>query len=381
MLLYFTIGGFCSFSKEQDLFLTVYPNTRLKNTKYEKNFLIDKTNRVMKSAIIFGANASGKTNCILGLERFVQIILNGISLPKDFDEKKLNYSSKSIKFEIGFLDDENNIYDYSLEFNKDNILNEKFDVNDKNIYEFKNNILYSGYISKEISQIFSIKSTEPILKKLKDFNIEEIDNFIKVVQNINIRRNRVFNLEAKEVLKELKESFKSSLENKKDKVLSIIQFLDCTIKDFKFEKLGNKNGESFYEIYFLRGKKKNKYYLGNESEGIKKIMNLIIELLDIYNGKTIIIDELDSSISTVSLIKLFNNFVNVEENKKGQLIVTSHNVFLFNNNIFEPQQIYIVNKGDNLNSELYSLSEFKIRTEKENLYQDFLKGKFGGING
>lgn len=90
MLLYFSVGGFCSFKEVQDLFLTAYLGTRLKNTKYEKNFYIDKTNRVMKSAIIFGANASGKTNIILGLERLKDIIFNGINLPKDFNEKNLN---------------------------------------------------------------------------------------------------------------------------------------------------------------------------------------------------------------------------------------------------------------------------------------------------
>ena len=60
MLLYFSVGGFCSFKDTQDLFLTAYSGTRLKNTKYEKNFYIDKSNRVMKSAVVFGANASGK---------------------------------------------------------------------------------------------------------------------------------------------------------------------------------------------------------------------------------------------------------------------------------------------------------------------------------
>lgn len=381
MLLYFTVGGFCSFEKEQDLFLTAYQNTRLKNTKYEKNFFINKANRVMKSGIIFGANASGKTNFILGLERFIQIILNGLSLPKDFEEKRLNYNSKNIKFEIGFLDDDDNTYDYFLEFDRNNIINEKLDFNNQNIYKFENNLLISDMVPKEILNVFSIKSTEPILKKLKDFNIKEIDKFIQVAQTIDIIRDQILNLEAKEVFKRLKENLKTTLEEKKEKVLNIIQFLDYTITDFKFEKLGTDEEEPFYDIFFLREDKTNKYYLRNESEGIKKIMNLVVELLGIYQGKTVVIDELDSSISTVSLIKLFNNFVNVEENEKGQLLVTSHNLFLFDNNIFEPQQIYIVNKGKNLNSELYSLAEFKIRTEKENLYQDFLKGKFGGING
>ena len=45
-------------------------------------------------------------------------------------------------------------------------------------------------------------------------------------------------------------------------------------------------------------------------------------------GKTIIIDELDSSISTRSLILLFNKIINSPQNEHGQLIVTTHNLTL-----------------------------------------------------
>lgn len=381
MLLYFSVGGFCSFKDVQDLFLTAYLGTRLKNTKYEKNFYIDKTNRVMKSAIIFGANASGKTNIILGLERLKDIIFNGINLPKDFNEKNLNYDSNTIKFEIGILDKKENIYDYSIEFQKDKLIYEKLECNDKVIYEFKDDTLSSKKFPKEINKIFSIISTETILKKLRDFQIEEITDFILSLEEIKIRRNRGINYESKDTPNPISENIKLRLEGKKEEVLQIIKLLDYTIEDLKFEKLGTVNNEIVYDIYFLREKSKNKFYLGNESEGIRKIINLMLDLLEVYEGKTIVIDELDSSISTISLIKLFNNFINVDSNIKGQLIVTSHNLFLFDNNIFEPQQIYIVNKKEDLSSELYSLAEFKIRSEKENLYHDFLKGKYGGING
>lgn len=381
MLLYFSVGGFCSFKEVQDLFLTAYLGTRLKNTKYEKNFYIDKTNRVMKSAIIFGANASGKTNIILGLERLKEIIFNGINLPKDFNEKNLNYDSNTIKFEIGILDKKENIYDYSIEFQKDKLIYEKLECNDKVIYEFKDDTLSSKKFPKEINKIFSIISTETILKKLRDFQIEEITDFILSLEGIKIRRNRGINYESKDTPNPISENIKLRLEGKKEEVLQIIKLLDYTIEDLKFEKLGTVNNKIVYDIYFLREKSKNKFYLGNESEGIRKIINLMLDLLEVYEGKTIVIDELDSSISTISLIKLFNNFINVDSNIKGQLIVTSHNLFLFDNNIFEPQQIYIVNKKEDLSSELYSLAEFKIRSEKENLYHDFLKGKYGGING
>lgn len=381
MLLYFSVGGFCSFKDTQDLFLTAYSGTRLKNTKYEKNFYIDKNNRVMKSAVVFGANASGKTNLILGIERLKEIISNGINLPKDFNEKNLNYDSESIKFEIGILDQKKNVYDYSIEFKKEKLIYEKLECNDKVMYEFKDDILSSKKLPKEILRIFSISSTETILKKLRDFQLEEIKDFTLSLSDVIIKRNKGINYESKDVPSTITENVKLRLEDKKKDVLQIVKLLDYTVEDFQFEKLGAVNDEVMYDIYFLRENTKNKFYLGNESEGIRKIINLMLGLLEIYDGKTVVIDELDSSISTVSLIKLFNNFINVDDNLKGQLIVTSHNLFLFDNNIFEPQQIYIVNKKEDLTSELYSLSEFKIRSEKENLYHDFLKGKYGGING
>ena len=381
MLLYFSVGGFCSFKDTQDLFLTAYSGTRLKNTKYEKNFYIDKNNRVMKSAVVFGANASGKTNLILGIERLKEIIFNGINLPKDFNEKNLNYDSESIKFEIGILEQKKNVYDYSIEFQKEKLIYEKLECNDKVMYEFKDDILSSKKLPKEILRIFSISSTETILKKLRDFQLEEIKDFTLSLSDVIIKRNKGINYESKDVPSTITENVKLRLEDKKKDVLQIVRLLDYTVEDFQFEKLGAVNDEVMYDIYFLRENTENKFYLGNESEGIRKIINLMLGLLEIYDGKTVVIDELDSSISTVSLIKLFNNFINVDENLKGQLIVTSHNLFLFDNNIFEPQQIYIVNKKEDLTSELYSLSEFKIRSEKENLYHDFLKGRYGGING
>ena len=381
MLLYFSVGGFCSFKDTQDLFLTAYSGTRLKNTKYEKNFYIDKNNRVMKSAVVFGANASGKTNLILGIERLKEIIFNGINLPKDFNEKNLNYDSESIKFEIGILDQKKNVYDYSIEFQKEKLIYEKLECNDRVMYEFKDDILSSKKLPKEILRIFSISSTETILKKLRDFQLEEIKDFTLSLSDVIIKRNKGINYESKDVPSTITENVKLRLEDKKKDVLQIVRLLDYTVEDFQFEKLGAVNDEVMYDIYFLRENTKNKFYLGNESEGIRKIINLMLGLLEIYDGKTVVIDELNSSISTVSLIKLFNNFINVDDNLKGQLIVTSHNLFLFDNNIFEPQQIYIVNKKEDLTSELYSLSEFKIRSEKENLYHDFLKGRYGGING
>lgn len=166
MLLYFSVGGFCSFKDTQDLFLTAYSGTRLKNTKYEKNFYIDKNNRVMKSAVVFGANASGKTNLILGIERLKEIIFNGINLPKDFNEKNLNYDSESIKFEIGILDQKKNVYDYSIEFQKEKLIYEKLG--------FFPRLIERGYLPLSAQSIFLLnpwKVALPYIDLFMVFNL------------------------------------------------------------------------------------------------------------------------------------------------------------------------------------------------------------------
>lgn len=155
----------------------------------------------MKSAIIFGSNASGKTNIILALERIVDIISNGINLPKDFDVNRLNYDSKSVALELSIITNSEDIFNYSIEFNQNNIIYEKLEKNDTVIYKFNNNILESelNILSQDILKIFSIRSTDIFLKKLKDFNIKEIEVFIEEIKNIKIKRDNILNSEAKKL--------------------------------------------------------------------------------------------------------------------------------------------------------------------------------------
>ena len=50
-------------------------------------------------------------------------------------------------------------------------------------------------------------------------------------------------------------------------------------------------------------------------------------------------------------------------------------------NIFQPQQLYVANKKMDLSTEVYSFDEFDLRNDKNKLYEDYLKGRFGGIGG
>ena len=201
---------------------------------------------------------------------------------------------------------------------------------------------------------------------------EYITSFQKLAAAVKTNIRDIVPMLDRDNIRVVNEERKGFWENNKKRILSVFHMLDGTITDIGFEKIQADR----YEVLIFRGKKK--YHLGIESKGIQKICHLMDVLItNMINGEVLAVDELDSSISTGSLIELFNDLINTKENK-GQFIITSHNPFLMNQNIFHPQQLYIVNKKSDLSSEIYSFDDFDLRNDKNKLYEDYLKGRFGG---
>ena len=115
------------------------------------------------------------------------------------------------------------------------------------------------------------------------------------------------------------------------------------------------------------------------ASGVKK--NSVIIRLKLFGrfydgGKHLVIDELDSSISTRSLMLIYNNMINNGRNRSGQLIVSTHNLELLNLDLFAPEQIYILSKNDCLSTEINSLADFDLRSSNKRLAVKFLQREF-----
>ena len=98
-----------------------------------------------------------------------------------------------------------------------------------------------------------------------------------------------------------------------------------------------------------------------DSTGTKKIVALagyIVEALE--KGKTLVVDELDSSLHfklTRAIVSLFNN----ELNSKAQLIFTVHDITLLDcKKLFRKDQIWFASKEEGI-AYLYSLADFTAR--------------------
>ena len=121
--------------------------------------------------------------------------------------------------------------------------------------------------------------------------------------------------------------------------------------------------------------------INEESDGTQVIFYFSSELRDsLIGGKTIIVDEIDSSLHPLLvefIVKLFNS---KEINKSNaQIMFITHDTNLLNLDTLRRDQIYMVEKDNDTGvSELYSLDEFSVR-KKENIQKGYLQGRYGAI--
>lgn len=380
MLIKFAVNGYLSIGDKCELFLIPTSHARIKNTRFESNFLVTPKYKIMKSCVLFGNNATGKTNILRSIRACVGIVSKGLDLttmPKETLDR-FNYfiDKKEIAFDLAIYNEKKDCdYEYYLRFSKDEVIEESLTVNGDKVFEFderKLKIFKNVKSKNEVETLFSAKSTETLLKKLVDTLPCEVGGLREATGSIRINIADGVEILPRETMLTIDEKEKNDWEKHKKHIIAILQEFDNTIKNIAIEPLGAKR----YELLLQRNGFKGKFHMGVESNGIRKIMthmrNIIVTMQE---GGSIIIDELDSSISTKTLLRLINSYVNSKENK-GQFIITSHNPMLLNKNILNPEQMYIVNKTEYLTTTITPVSDFHTRNDKNKLYEDFLKGRF-----
>lgn len=374
MILNFAIEGFTSFNERQEISFTAFNKQRIKNTKYEENYVLESPFRECKSILFFGNNAVGKTNVILALST-LRYILNTGKFP---DPRWFNWYNTQMGFEL-VVSKGRDYYEYRIKINRDGyIVSEALLKNEENIFTFDSNILQSELLDNKIEEIYSIRSTSPVLLKLKDFIHKEYDEFMEAVKKISVVITNSYDLDDKGLRYEFSEITKQKIETNKALALELLQQIDSSIVDisFKLYDLEEKTYEIYLHRYSRRENNNIKQKIADESSGVKKIVSLLAKLLSIYDGETLVIDELDSSISTRSLMLIYNNMINNGRNRSGQLIVSTHNLELLNLDLFAPEQIYILSKNDCLSTEINSLADFDLRSSNKRLAVKFLQREF-----
>ncbi|MEF1261500.1 AAA family ATPase, partial [Vibrio harveyi] len=122
------------------------------------------------------------------------------------------------------------------------------------------------------------------------------------------------------------------------------------------------------------------FNIREESDGTIRLLDLIpiIESNETKTGTVFIIDEFDRSLHPNLSKSYFNLFMEKTINNRDQLIVTTHQSELLDNDILRRDEIWFAQKEKDQSTQIYTLDEFNTRADMDIKYA-YLNGKFGAI--
>ncbi len=124
--------------------------------------------------------------------------------------------------------------------------------------------------------------------------------------------------------------------------------------------------------------KKEYFDLDEESDGTIRLLDFIPAFKDVISEKKVyIIDEIERSIHPLLIKELIKKY-SEDKNTNGQLIFTTHESNLLDQNIFRQDEIWFVEKDKSGCSDLYSLSDFKEHHTLD-IRKNYLNGRYGSI--
>lgn len=366
---------------------------------------------LLKTAVLFGGNASGKSNFTSVLSIFRYYLFNkGI---EKYNKEGFRFGEEDKNSTIKVRNVVNDkIYEYILEinFNTKKIIKEKLYITAlerKLVFERENNKIVKydkeTFSEYEITIGFineTLTDSDSVISRIIEWRVpEEIEKYIFYIDKIKINN---YSDDLGKYIYENKNNKKLVIEFLK-KIGIIVndievyreknEFFLKNIRESKeFQILSEKEQEKLlsqiayiYRIHFVyEDNQKQKYKLEyyEQSAGTQKILSMFFPIYNLLNnGGVMIIDELDITLHYSLIKEIIKMFNSVEYNRKNaQLIFTTHNLLLLDFNLFREDQIWFLENNDvSTGTELYSLSDVEGYEKNKYLLRDYLNGNFGGI--
>lgn len=122
------------------------------------------------------------------------------------------------------------------------------------------------------------------------------------------------------------------------------------------------------------------FEMSEESDGTRRLMQLVPAMIAMMEGGGVfVIDELDRSLHADILHSYLANFLKYSTGRSSQLIVTTHDTTLLRQDFLRRDEVWFVEKGKDQSSRLVALEEYKDVDQSKDLQQDYLLGRFGGV--
>lgn len=359
-------------------------------------------NEVLKTILLYGANASGKSNIIKAI-RFC----NAMVFESHNHNENTIYNFKSFKFDgmpqkpstyfIRFvMNDIEHEYSFSLfqdqvfkeslfyypkgrikevytrDETKGNTKQEKYNFTDvirrpmdvaentsnKTLYISRASQMDRG-IAKDIFNYFH----RTFILNYIGFGVSAIQNISKDYKSHLIEALKIADSDIEDVqIKILKRPIKSIHADLSNMTLKVEDVVDDYLQIRSYHK--NHPGIAFD-------------FLTEESQGTIKLFFMMMTLLDVVkNGKILLIDEIEDSLHPKIIEYIFNLF---RAGDRAQLLCTTHNTQFLDLKKFRKDQIWFTNKREDGSTDLYSLYDYSDFRDTMDLEKAYLQGRFDAV--
>ena len=407
MLISYKFKNFCSFSDEAEFDLLA-PGNKVKH-RFPDNYVETEAGYdLLKTAVVVGENAGGKTNFISSLSFFKSLFANNervrtykglvnFNTLKEAGDRE-RYAVQ--EFDIQVMSKTGGIYHYHLAIDGYSIVKEMFSSQSAKSNQEKMimsvtrkeldteskkgavRVMYEVMLdncSKEIEIVFGRATiTEENLGLfvarlaiLGEPRAQELVGWVNSRLNIE---NQDFNYS---IYKELQNTEEDINIIRDPRFLDILRMVDYSIEGIEIDE-----EKPFSASKIVRVTKDGQRFsreLKRDSGGVREFFAWAVQLFRVvYEDKVVFADEMDRVINPI-LAERMISFINGKKHR-GQFIFSSHNVLHLDLKNYMKEQIYFVTKDrDSLNSELYSLADFPdIRYETTKIYEFYMKGILGG---
>lgn len=413
MLLEFTVGNYLSFKDKMTF--SMLPDTALSRTVDGQVIGEDKV-KALSSAVVYGANASGKTNLIASLSFMMQFVASshqslnptgGIAVSSFQLNHETRYQPSC--FEILFF---HNGIRYRYGFN----------VDEERVHK---EWLYQDSTGKREATLF-VRQREEISLGAKFGEGKGLEGrvapnklFLSIVAQFNGEIaleivDKWFDTQLRVISTlQIPTYFDVTAEMMQDRsdaelIIQIMKQLDIGLESIVAEyikpdgiellhivneRAQNRKIDFSRENYEIRTVHKDEqgmnidFDFSVESAGTRRLFDLLGPIIEtLRNGYTLVIDEFDNRLHPMlayNLIRLFNSKM---VNRYGaQLIIATHNTFLIDPTLFGRDQIWFTAKDLRGVTDLYSLADYKQpdtnHTERKSarFEKKYLQGRYGGV--
>lgn len=439
MLIKILVENYKSFDQKQEL--SMISSSKIRGNKNHR-IKIKQTN-LLKNAIVYGANASGKSNLVKVLAFIKTVIMEGLPIysVNDFCKNREENRDRESIFELQItIGDKFYAYGFSAILSRRKITEEwlyellqdggarqlflrkesKAPIlgDDIKVSEFEKNrfTVYSEDFAGNDTSLFLTemnrgKKYEEDSKIIFFWHVFNwfMNNIIFITPNIGIANAEAYySDESLENISNLIQTFDTGVSDIKTKVITIEEMgkmvpadtisyiftylkqqmvmtnlpsaqMTWRIEDGFFNIRIKENAEPEITTLVLKhGNSIFDFSFSEESDGTKRLFDLIDMLLTERLDVTYVVDELERSLHPKLTEHFLKLFMKAHDGAKMQLLFTTHEDTIMDQSLFRRDEIWFVERDADNASKIYSLDRFKERYDKK-LSKAYLEGRYGAI--